>query len=163
MHYLKLTLLGILLTLFSTIAEGYTLGPSVRSVTFSVGKYEGIQYDPYLQYGLEKYREEQLQHTTEITADFDVVCNGSSYEKRRELCIYLDNSVFAKSTDKQYRYVAWEFELGFSLSDIVDFFYHHKSEHVLEDTRAGHFPLANYVGIRIEFVPNGVRYLRNRR
>jgi hypothetical protein len=44
----------------------------------------------------------------------------------------------------------WEYLLGLSLiPDKVELIKYHHSQHVLEETRPGHFPVTDFVGIRI--------------
>ena len=164
-------LVGILSVIFFTLfwnelLFGEMRGPSARSVTFSVGKYDGEQFDSFMQYSLPPYdlENEYLQHMTQITADFDLVCVGDTYSLNgpSDACVYLDNSIFGKSTQKQYRYVSWEFEIGLSLQETVDLFYHHKSEHMMDTSRPDHFPISNYFGIRIEFIPDARKLRRYR-
>lgn len=66
---------------------------------------------------------------------------------------YWNNKVNMVSTDSQVRYVAWDYEVGFTLyPKRVKLFYHHKSEHWLEGKTEDRYPLLDEVVLRIIFL-----------
>ncbi len=117
-----------------------------RSLTFTEGQYHGnVNRDPYL--GIDNAKEKFEYHTS-LAWDFDLLCIESS-----AVCLYWNNEILAKTTTRQYRSVAWEFEVGFNLKR-VDFFYNHMSRHCLECNEDRSYPLENYVGFRLKIYDN---------
>lgn len=62
--------------------------------------------------------------------------------------VYWDNTINGRTTTAQFRYVAWEFELGHKFNDTVSVFYYHHSEHGMDIDRTG-YPLHDTVGISL--------------
>jgi len=124
------------------LLSGYSYNQTgLTSVYFDVASYQGKQYDLQLQYsGVDIDSSEILQHRTSV---------GHSYTFYRtgKFSMYWDNEIVGVSTNRQYRYVAWDFELGMKISSF-HFYYHHISEHLLDSATNSHFPLENRVGVR---------------
>ncbi len=117
----------------------------LRKLEFTEGQYEGkVNRDPYL--GINNQKEQFAYHTA-LRWDFDLVCVD------RLVCMYWNNEILAKTTTRQYRSVAWEFEGGFSFGR-VDIFYNHMSRHCLECNEDRSFPLENYIGFRLKIYEN---------
>ncbi len=68
------------------------------------------------------------------------------------LNIYYDSNVHFLGTDTQVRQAGLQTEFGFNVG-VVDMYYRHRSDHVLDVAPAlrPHFPLSDVVGIRIYF------------
>lgn len=61
--------------------------------------------------------------------------------------LYWDQQIAGQSTQKQFRRVHWEFELGINVKDSVDIFRHHRSEHLL-DADGDNYPVIDIYGLR---------------
>ena len=63
---------------------------------------------------------------------------------------YWNNRVHGMSTDRQFRHVGYEFEIGQQFNRHVGVFYYHHSQHVLEMEKED-YPLTDSIGIKICF------------
>lgn len=75
--------------------------------------------------------------------------------KKGDYGLVWENTVRGEATDRQYRGVNWEYEIGLDLGSKVRLFWHHKSEHLLDERADTHFPLYNIYGARIIFYKRG--------
>jgi hypothetical protein len=142
---LYLAVIGLAVSLLIPTADGAEfLVP--RHLSFTEGQYHGnVNRDPYL--GIDNAKEKFEYHTS-LAWEFDLVCIEDS-----AICMYWNNEILAKTTTRQYRSVAWEFEVGFNLKR-VEFFYNHMSRHCLECNADQSYPLENYVGFRLNIYEN---------
>lgn len=117
-------------------------GLRVRNLSLLVGTYVGTNYDSYL---LLDSDTERLQNAWSLGWDIDLLHGRNS-------ALYWDNAINAKSSDKQFRHVGWDTEFGLRIQRI-ELLYHHYSQHSLEQKRVEqHFPLENYIGVRVRFI-----------
>jgi hypothetical protein len=65
--------------------------------------------------------------------------------------LYWDNRVHEDSTNKQVRFIGWEWEAGASWDRQVDIFWHHHSQHLLDQSSDMRYPLENHYGVRFTF------------
>jgi hypothetical protein len=145
----------MLVTLF-LIFTGSAYGGELKRVGVQVGhiynlydtyipKYTGYELDPVVRY--EANRDDKIDETwayeLRLFMDYDI---GTSFLGTT----YWNQEIIGRATTVQFRYVAWDFEVGHRFTDSVGIFYHHISEHVMEDTRT-RYPMLDTVGIRLCF------------
>lgn len=65
---------------------------------------------------------------------------------------WMDNDITGRTYGSRFRYVAWEFTMGFRLLPGIDLIQYHKSQHAIDLDR-DKFPVIDGYGIRITFVP----------
>lgn len=83
--------------------------------------------------------------------------NINLLRKNNLRAIYWDNRVNMVATNKQVRYVAWDYKIGTNLiEDRLNLFYHHKSEHWLEGDRDSEveydYPLLDEITLELVFL-----------
>ena len=61
--------------------------------------------------------------------------------------LYWDQQIAGQSTQKQFRRVHWDFELGLSIPGDMSIFRHHRSEHLL-DAEGNNYPVIDIYGVR---------------
>jgi hypothetical protein len=143
-------MLRILLLLLLAATPAYsTEYYLVRNLNFEVGKYTGLAYTSYPllpEYTADGSIREELTYSTDIVFNVDLI-------RYYNTALFFDNKVEGLATNKQYRYVSWEFELGLHLK-VIDFFLDHKSEHVLDQypVRQDHFPVSDRIMVRFLFI-----------
>jgi hypothetical protein len=65
---------------------------------------------------------------------------------------YWRGCVFGNATDRQFREIGLQYEMGFEIRNYFNVFWQHESDHGLDYQPAfERFPLRNYVGVRITF------------
>ena len=69
---------------------------------------------------------------------------------------YFDTRVVSITNQRQFRFIAWEFENGLSYYGI-DLYVRHFSGHLLDTGEDRRFPEDNTIGIRVNFVGGGRR------
>jgi len=121
----------------------------VRNLNFEAGKYTGLAYTSYPllpEYTADGSIREELTYSTDIIFNVDLL-------RYQSTALFFDNKVEGLATNKQYRYVSWEFELGLHLK-VIDIFLDHKSEHILDQypIRQDHFPVSDRVMVRFLFI-----------
>jgi len=82
--------------------------------------------------------------------------NVSSYR-----ILYWENTVFFYGDRSQVRKIGWHYNLGAHVTNYVDFYWHHESEHDADHAQndadfpgRGRFPIENSYGIRVNFLKN---------
>lgn len=130
----------LLLALWSGVAWGNS--PRLLdtdSVYFESGKIWHL-YDPYFDtLPLGEY------WTYGIAAGFDL-----TFVEYKDFRWYWNNRVEGDTTNYQFRRVAWKYDFGFSYSK-VDFFWNHRSEHLLDMEHKTFYPLSDRFGVRLYF------------
>jgi hypothetical protein len=66
-----------------------------------------------------------------------------------------DTTVHGWSDSAQYRLIGLELKLGLQITDHLDLYYRHHSQHLLDVPDTQHFPVEDSVGITLYFVRNG--------
>jgi len=118
----------------------------LRKAAIEGGSYQGVNRDYFLLLDREG---ETLQHTTDMLMDADLVClTGNT------TCLFWNNAIRSKASNKQYRSVAWDYRLGISIGDNFELGWRHISRHEL-DTKSssfGRFELENVLFVQFKFL-----------
>lgn len=96
--------------------------------------------DPYFPYTVTT-----PEHWTQGAAalfDLDLIKYGNA-------SVYWHNRVHAESTNEQVRRVGWIFEVGAGITDVVQVYWQHDSEHLLDQSSTFSHPLSNFIGMRV--------------
>jgi hypothetical protein len=100
--------------------------------------------DPYWPYqDLKNATDEHWRDGAATIFNLDLL----SYDRYR---LYWNNRAHMDNTNSQVRQVGWEWEMGLSVPKL-DVFYHHHSQHLLDEDSTLKFPLENKYGIRFNF------------
>lgn len=113
---------------------------------------EALQYqsmhDPYL-----SPIDKDIAYGAAFNTDLNVFRYG-------DIAFYWTNKLhFDQSkTNGHIKHAGWQYEFGIPLwvdkgSSKIELFQQHHSRHVLEETRADHFPVYDRIGIRIRLLP----------
>lgn len=89
-------------------------------------------------------RREYWTHRVDLGLKYDLYRN-SKYR------VYWDQNIVGHSTERQFRKMYWDWEIGQSIYKRFDVFWHHRSEHGLEAAADRDYPVEDIVGIRIYF------------
>jgi hypothetical protein len=84
--------------------------------------------------------------------EFEFNLNLLRYKEQR--WFFWDNRVYTYGTTNQVRHVGWDWDIGFTLlQDKLRVYYHHHSEHVMEQTRRNHdgYPLLDELVLELTF------------
>lgn len=65
---------------------------------------------------------------------------------------FMDNEVHTETDDSQYRSIGWHYTAGAHITDDIDVYYEHHSQHVLDAAPPLHYQLEDSVGIRIRLL-----------
>jgi hypothetical protein len=84
---------------------------------------------------------EHWTHQLALTLNF-VIAESRNYK------LYWHNEVEGQSTNKRFRRIHYDFEWGVQTGNHVQFFWHHRSEHLM-DTFLDDYPLKDAIGFRI--------------
>ncbi len=114
----------------------------LRKAAIEGGRYYGTNHDFFLE--LDNANGERLQHTTDLIMNADIIC--LEYD---QICMFWDNKIASKASNQQYRYVAWDFRLGFALGRHIELGWKHLSGHEL-DRKTN--PFSRYVLENIVFI-----------
>jgi hypothetical protein len=118
----------------------------LRKAAIEGGKYVGTQHDYFLLLDREG---ENLQHTTDMLMDVDVACMTGNVA-----CLFWNNAIKSKASNKQYRSVNWLFSLGLSIGENVELGWRHSSRHELDAKSSdfSRFELENVIFVQLKFV-----------
>lgn len=142
--------LFLVLTAMFLLLRGHAFGSDVfvvRNLSFTGGKYTqpASVRDPYLG----SPRTFELVARTGIQWDVDLLCGYYN-----DFCFFWNNQVDGKTSQAAFKYVSWDFESGLA-TRYLDFYYSHKSEHVLEEERPQKtYPIQDSIMIRLKFIDN---------
>jgi hypothetical protein len=136
-----------------TCARESTAGElmTARDLKFEVGRYTGTAYTSYPLLP-EYWDEERTSIREELMYSTDVIFNTDVF-RYYDTALFFDNKVEGLSTNRQYRYVSWEFQFGFQFK-AMGLYLQHKSEHVLEEkgSRGDHFPVSDRLMLSFTFI-----------
>lgn len=91
-----------------------------------------------------------LYSKLDLNWDVDLACGFN-----KEICLYWDNTIHSLTGQSRFRYVSWEFRMGFDFGRVALFYYHH-SEHALDEVPVDRkFPVADAYMIRFNFIKDG--------
>jgi len=144
------TVFALLVALSSTVA--YAKGFKVKNLSlelssfYNKNEYFIPEYTLYESGPMDRINAEREVWNYEVQLNMDLQLAETFFGKT-----YWHNTITGRSTTNQFRYTAWTFEVGQSLTDGMDLFYNHKSEHVLELQRDG-YPLHDTFGVRFNFI-----------
>ena len=128
---------------------------AVRELNLTFRKHYNRQdffLDDYSLIGYQGYYEHQPEYWSYgLELELDLTLATSKY-----IDVYWDQNIVGDSTNKQYRRVHWEFEIGFAVQEKVSIFHYHRSEHVL-DIAKERYPLYDYHGLRVCFIGPGCK------
>lgn len=73
--------------------------------------------------------------------------------------MFWDNKVFFYGDRAQVRKIGWHYDMGIRVTNQIDFYWHHESEHDADHDKAdpdfperGRFPIENSYGVRLKFL-----------
>ena len=118
----------------------------VRKAAIEFGAYQGNNKDPYI---LLDKDGERLQHTSDMIMNIDLACTSLN-----QVCLFWDNTIASKASNKQYRSVQWNFRLGLDVGNGLEMGFKHESVHEL-DSKSNNtlrFPLENVVFMQFKFI-----------
>lgn len=92
---------------------------------------------------------EWLDKKTSMIMNVDLICSSSNY-----ICLFWNNRIEGKASNKQYRQIGWIFNLGLSLSDKFELGWSHLSEHELDRKTNSSlpYPVENVIYLEMKFV-----------
>lgn len=84
-------------------------------------------YLPYEDWGRDRYdTDETWDFALGVKYDWDIIRFADDYR------LHWDNKVHGASTTSQFREIAWQFRIGLQLGKVVELYYDHLSDHVLD-------------------------------
>ncbi len=135
-----------------TVRCDRTNAAEVRKAAIEFGAYQGNNKDPYI---LLDKDGERLQHISDLILNTDLACTTFD-----QVCIFWDNTIASKASEKQYRSVEWRFRLGVDINRGLEMGYRHSSIHELDSKSNNElrFPLENVIFMQFKFIdrPRGV-------
>lgn len=136
----------LILMLVGINTEGYSK-PKVSKVQFTFGNLinKRLSYIPEFNNHENFFSDSDLERWAyESIIEVDV-----DYNK-----MYFNNDIIGYVTNRNYRYISWDFEIGYNLGKVIKLYYHHKSEHVMELERDTKYPLHDSVGFKLCLIGN---------
>lgn len=86
--------------------------------------------------------DEELTFGLQLNVDYTLI----EYKKFK---LFHRNNWGFDSVQSHVKHVWWEFDLGLNIYDKLEIFHQHMSRHILEDKRAGPFPVRDSFNVRL--------------
>lgn len=110
-----------------------------------IPKYTGYELDPVVRH--EDNRDNTIPETwayeLRLFMDYDIATTPLGRT-------YWNQEIIGRATTVQFRYVSWDFEFGHNFTNSFGIFYHHISEHVMEEKRS-RYPMLDIIGFKVCF------------